>query len=152
LSALIHKQSIEQSILIQTPIEAAFAYLIDFQNLKQLQPFVVRVKTTPIEQENVVRLEVTERILVFGFFPVYTTFPSIAHIIPEESRISFETKAFPRILIQNEFVFHKYGEQTRVEEKATFACPSYVEKFAFQQFTYAHRKMFVQLKVMLEKQ
>jgi hypothetical protein len=129
-----------------------FAYLVDFQNLKQLQPFVVRVNTTPTEQENVVRLEVTERILVFGFFPVNTTFPSIAHILPDESRIRFETKAFPKIHIQNEFVLHKDREQTRVEEKATFTCPSYMERFAFQQFTYAHHKMFAQLKVQLEKQ
>lgn len=142
----------EQSILIQTRIETAFAYLVDFQNHKRLQPFIVRVNTSPTEQENVVRLEVTERILVFGFFPVYITFPSIAYILSDEFRIRFETKVFPRILIQNEFVFLNDHEQTRVEEKATFTCPSYVEKFAFQKFVYAHHQMLAQLKLQLEKQ
>ncbi|WP_164545711.1 SRPBCC family protein [Paenibacillus albus] len=141
----------EQSILIQTPIETAFAFLVDFQNLKQLQPFVTRVNTTPTNKKNVVRLEVTERIVMFGFLPVNTTVPSIVHILPEESRIRFETKAFPKIHIQNEFSLQNDVGQTRVVEKATFICPSYVERFAFKQFTFAHHKMFAQLKMQLEE-
>jgi hypothetical protein len=141
----------EQSILIQAPIEAAFNYLIDFQNHKKLQPFIVRMNSYPTEHENVVSLEVTERILVLGFFPVYITFPSIVHILPDEARISFETKVFPKILIQSEFILHNGKEQTCVEEKATFTCPAYLEKFAFQKFVYAHNQMLAQLKVQLEK-
>ncbi|WP_308640050.1 SRPBCC family protein [Paenibacillus silvisoli] len=141
----------QQAIRIQAPIDTVFALLADFQNIKRLHPLVVRVHVTRLEQPNTVRLDVKDRINMLGFIPIYTSYQSVAQVHKEEFRIRFETKASPNIRIQSEYNLRAEGEFTLVEEKASFTCPSYVERFAFQQFISSHHSMFAQLKAILEK-
>jgi hypothetical protein len=144
---------IEQSIRIAVPADVVFAHLSDPMSYLGLQPLlasVTEITDARTAAEGARRFRSTEIVRLLGVLPYRNRITWRMQVRPQERRIEFETRSFPRIRLEAAYTLISEGPVSVVTDTVRIDCPRWLRGFVGAQATAAHAALLANLKARLE--
>ncbi|MDQ6420402.1 SRPBCC family protein [Paenibacillus sp. LHD-117] len=140
----------QNRISIQAPASDIYGYLLDPGNLPRLHPLIIGVKPLRSEGSASTRVEIQDKIMLFGRIPFYKKYEASFTSIEENRQLLLETFTSPGIHIRNTIILSEETNETRVEERVHIAVPALFASFVLKQIQFSHVEMLKSLKRILE--
>ncbi len=144
----------EQEIFIQTPPEKALGFMENVENHLKVHPLMVSIRlletSTAPDGTPVQSYAIRDRMRL-GPLIIRFTYHAALQVRPEGELI-FDAFQFPRIKLHNIFRFQPEEAGTRVKEEVNIQAPRFLIKMVYEQAQQSHRRMWLNLKELLEEQ
>jgi hypothetical protein len=137
-------------ISIQAPAANIYAYLMDPGHLTHLHPLIIGVKPLQSESPGSIRVEIQDKIMLFGRIPFYKKYEASFTSIEEDRQLILETFTTPGIHIKNTIILSESGNETWVEERVLIEVSAWIAGFVMKQIEFSHGEMLKSLKKSLE--
>ncbi|WNR44031.1 SRPBCC family protein [Paenibacillus roseipurpureus] len=138
------------SITILASAAEVYAYLINPMHLPDLHPLIIGVNPLPSERPGSKRVEIQDKIMLFGRLPFYKKYEASFTPVEENRKLILETFTSPGIHITNTIVLEELGNETLVEERVSIEVSALLAKFVMKQIEFSHVEMLHALKKKLE--
>jgi ligand-binding SRPBCC domain-containing protein len=139
------------AVSIAAPIEQVFTFLAEPRHLVDLHPLIVGVKELPAEAAHTRKVEIRDKIKLFGLWPIYKTYEALITVQEPNRSLLLETFTSPGIHVRNTITMKPEHGRTIVEEQVLVETPGYLTRFVMKQIRTSHDQMLVQLKQQLER-